>query len=56
MTNTYTVLLGKPKGKRPLGRPSHRCEDNIKMDLTETGLRVWMGFIWIRIGTDGGLL
>ena len=27
------VLVGKPDGKRPLGRPKHRCEDNIKMDL-----------------------
>jgi hypothetical protein len=27
------VLMGKPEGKRPLGRPRHRCEDNIKMDL-----------------------
>jgi hypothetical protein len=29
--------LGKPKGKRPLGRPKHRWEDNIKMDLQEVG-------------------
>jgi hypothetical protein len=29
----YRVLVGKPKGKRPLGRPKHRWEDNIKMDL-----------------------
>ena len=34
----YTrVLVGKPEGKRPLGRPRHRCEDNIKMDFTEVG-------------------
>ena len=31
----YRVLLGKPEGKRPLGRPRHRGEDNIKMDLQE---------------------
>ena len=31
------VLVGKPEGKRPLGRPSHRWEDNIKMDLQEVG-------------------
>ena len=29
--------MGKPEGKRPLGRPRHRCEDNIKMDLQEVG-------------------
>jgi hypothetical protein len=29
----YRVLVGKSQGKRPLGRPKHRCEDNIKMDL-----------------------
>jgi len=33
----YRVLVGKPKGKRPLGRPRHRWEDNIKMDLEEVG-------------------
>jgi hypothetical protein len=33
----YRVLVGKPDGKRPLGRPRHRLEDNIKMDLQEVG-------------------
>ena len=33
----YRVLMGKPDGKRPLGRPRHRWEDNIKMDLQEVG-------------------
>jgi hypothetical protein len=31
----YRVLVGIPEGKRPMGRPWHRCEDNIKMDLQE---------------------
>ena len=31
----YRILVGKPEGKRPLGRPRHRCENNIKMDLQE---------------------
>ena len=31
------MLVGKPEGKRPLGRPRRRCEDNIKMDLEEVG-------------------
>jgi hypothetical protein len=34
--NAYRILVGKPKRKRPLGRPRHRWEDNIKMDLRET--------------------
>jgi hypothetical protein len=34
----YRILVGKPEEKRPLGRPRHRCEDNIKMDLQEVGL------------------
>jgi hypothetical protein len=38
-------LVGKPEGKRPLGRPRHRWMDNIKMDLLEIGLNVvdWIG-------------
>ena len=35
--NAYNVLVGKPVGKRPLGRPRRRWEDNIKMDLREVG-------------------
>jgi len=50
----YRILVGKPDGKRPLGRPRHRCEDNIKMDLQEVG--VWTGSSWLRIGTGGGHL
>jgi hypothetical protein len=37
----YRVLVGKPEGRRPLGRPRHRWEDNIKMDLQE-GRGDWM--------------
>ena len=33
----HRVLVGKPEGKRPLGRPRRRCDDNIKMDLQEVG-------------------
>jgi hypothetical protein len=36
----YRVLVGKPARKRPLGRPRHRWEDNIKMDLQEVGYGV----------------
>jgi hypothetical protein len=35
--NTYMILVGKPEGKRPLGRPRCRWVDNIKMDLREMG-------------------
>ena len=50
----YNVLVGKPKGKRPLGRPRIRWEDNIKMDLQNVGCGVWIGSSWLRIGTGGG--
>ena len=42
----YSVLLAKPKGKRPLGRPRHRWEDNIKMNLEEVGCA---GMGWIEL-------
>jgi hypothetical protein len=43
--NAYRLLVGKPEGPRPLGRPSRRWLDNIKMDLLEKGLSVvdWIG-------------
>jgi hypothetical protein len=43
--NVYRLLVGKPEGKRPLGRPRCRWIDNIKMDLLEIGLSVvcWIG-------------
>jgi hypothetical protein len=51
--NTYRLLVGKPEGKRPLGRPSHGWVDNIGMDLGEVGWGVWTGLVWLRIGTSG---
>jgi len=45
----YRVLVGKPEGKRPLGRPRHRWEDNIKMDLQEVGCG---GMDWIKLAED----
>jgi hypothetical protein len=45
----YRLLVGKPEGKRPLGRPRHRWVDNIRMDLGEVGL----GDVdWIRLAQD----
>jgi hypothetical protein len=43
--NVYRLLVGKPEGKRPLGRPRRTWMDNIKMDLLEIGLSVvdWIG-------------
>jgi hypothetical protein len=43
--NVYRLLVGKPEGKRPLGRPRRRWIDNIKMDLLKIGLSVvdWIG-------------
>jgi len=45
----YRVLVGKPEGKRPLGRSRHRREDNIKMDLQEVGCE---GMDWIELAAD----
>jgi len=45
----YTVLVGKPEGKRPLGRPRRRLEDNIKMDLQEVGCG---SMDWIEMAQD----
>jgi hypothetical protein len=52
----YKVLVGKPEGKGPLGRPRRRWEDGVRMDLREIDLGVWIGFDWLRTGTGGGLL
>jgi hypothetical protein len=52
----YKVLVGRPEGKRPLGRPRRRWENGIRMDLREIGLE---GVDWIRLPQDrtgGGLL
>jgi hypothetical protein len=45
----YRVLVGKPEGKRQVGRPRHRWEDNIKMDLREIGIE---GTNWIQLAQD----
>jgi len=50
------VLVGKPDGKRPLGRPRRRWEDNIKMNLQDVEGVVGTGWSWLRIGAGGGHL
>jgi hypothetical protein len=47
--NAYRILVGKPEGKRPLGRPRRRLEDNIRMDLREIG---WGGMDWIDLAQN----
>jgi hypothetical protein len=51
--NAYKVLVGKPEGKRPLGRPRRRWVNNIKIDLRETG---WDGMDWIDLAQDSDQL
>jgi hypothetical protein len=46
--NAYKILVGKPEGKRPLGRPRRRCVDNTQMDVREIG---WDGVDWIETGS-----
>jgi len=46
MRNTYYILVGKPEGKKPLGRTKRRWEDNIRMDLPEIGCA---GVDWIHL-------
>jgi hypothetical protein len=45
----YRVLVGRPECKRPLGRPRHRWENNIKMDISEIGIN---GAKWIQLAQD----
>jgi hypothetical protein len=52
----YRVLVGRAEGKRPLGRPRRRWEDNIKLVLREIGSMGRTGFGWLRVGPNGGLL
>jgi hypothetical protein len=49
MRNAYKNLAGKPERKKPLGRPRHRWEDNIRVNPTEIG---WEGLNWIHLAQD----
>jgi hypothetical protein len=50
MRNAYTIFVGGPKGKRPLGRPRHRWKDNIRMDLRKVE---WEGVDWMQLAHGG---
>jgi len=52
----YSVMVGKPEGKRQSGRPRHRRNSNIQMNLQKSVGRTWIRLIWLRIGTSSGLL
>jgi hypothetical protein len=52
----YRVVVGKPGGRKPLGRSRLRWENNIKMDFREVGYGARTRSVWFRIGTPGGLL
>jgi hypothetical protein len=52
----YKVLVGKPEGKSPLGRPRGRWEEEMRMDFRKTGWVVQSGFNWLKIETDVGVL
>jgi hypothetical protein len=47
--NAYTILVGKPEGRKPLGRPKRRWVNNIKMDLREIG---WNVVDWVDLAQD----
>jgi hypothetical protein len=49
MTIAYSILVGKPEGKRPLGRPRRRWENNVRMDLNEIRCE---GVDWIHVAQD----
>jgi hypothetical protein len=51
----HKIFVGKSEGKRPLGKPSCRWENGVRMDVREIGLGVWSGSVWLRIVTGGGL-
>jgi len=48
------ILVRKPVGKKALGRPRRRWDDNIKLVLQEVGCGAWTASNWLRVGTSGG--
>jgi hypothetical protein len=56
MKNTYRILVGKPKRKRPLGRLGVGGSIILEWILGKQDVKVWTRFNWLRLGTSGGLL
>jgi hypothetical protein len=56
MRNAFATLVGKPEGKRSLERHRRTREDNIKMFLKKTGVRIRTGFNWLTTGISGSVL
>jgi len=56
MRGAYRVLVGKPEGKRPLGRPRIRWVKTLNWTFNKWNVGVWTRLIWLRIGTGCGLL
>jgi hypothetical protein len=54
--NAYRLLVGKPEGKRPLGRPRRRWVVILGLILERWDWVMWAGLVWLRIGTGGELL
>jgi hypothetical protein len=54
--NAYNTLVGKPERKRPLGDLDVDGKMTLEWILWKSGLKVWIGCIWLRIGTSGRLL
>jgi hypothetical protein len=52
----YRILVGKLEGKRPLARPRHRWENNIKGIFRKWDVGAWTGSSWLRTGTGSGHL
>ena len=55
-SGAFRVLVGKPEGKRLLGRPRRRWVDNIGLIIRKCVVGVWTGLDWLMIGTGGGHL
>jgi len=54
--NVYMALMGKPEAEKPLGRPGHRWDNNIKINFKQVDGKMWTEFIWFRIGVGGRCL
>jgi hypothetical protein len=55
--NSYIIFVGKPKWKRPFEKRGRKWKDaNIKTSFKEIVVRAWTGFIWLRMGSGGGVL